>query len=118
MNAEEAKRFAEHWVESWNSHDLDAILAHYTDDFEMTTPMIQRILAIESGTLKGKKAVGDYWQAALAKIADLNFSIIEIACGVDSISIYYNAVMGRRAIETFFFNEGGKVYKASAAYTC
>jgi ketosteroid isomerase-like protein len=118
MDAAEAKRFAEHWVAAWNMHDLDAILAHYADDFEMTTPMIQRVLGIESGTLKGKKAVGDYWEAALAKIPDLSFSIIEVTCGVDSISIYYNAVMGRRAIETFFFNENGKVYKASAAYAC
>jgi ketosteroid isomerase-like protein len=116
MDAEEAKHFAEHWVDAWNRHDLDAILAHYTDDFEMTTPMIQRVLGIESGTLKGKKAVGDYWQAALAKIPDLSFSIIEIACGVDSISIYYHAVWGRRAIETFFFDKAGKVHKASAAY--
>ena len=78
MNVEEAKRFAEHWVAAWNSHDIDAVLTYYTDDFEMTTPMIQRILGIESGTLKGKTAVGDYWRAALEKVPDLKFSIIEV----------------------------------------
>jgi hypothetical protein len=116
MNIEEAGSFAEHWVEAWNRHDIDAVLAHYTDDFEMTTPMIQRVLGIESGTLKGKKAVGDYWRAALKKFPDLQFSIIEVTCGVNSVSVYYNAVMGKRAIETFFFNDKGKVYRALAAY--
>jgi hypothetical protein len=116
MDLEEAKRFAEHWIAAWNSHNLDAILAHYSDDFEMTTPMIQRVLGIESGTLKGKQAVRNYWQAALARVPDLSFSIIEITCGIDSVSIYYNAVMGKKAIETFFFNNSGKIYKALATY--
>ncbi|MFZ5993526.1 MAG: nuclear transport factor 2 family protein [Thermodesulfobacteriota bacterium] len=116
MHLEEAKRFAEHWVAAWNNHDIDAVLAHYTDDFEMTTPMIQRVLGIESGTLKGKMAVGDYWRSALKKVPDLKFSLIEVTCGVGAVSIYYDAVMQKRAVETFFFNENGKVYKALATY--
>lgn len=116
MTNDEAKRFAEHWVSAWNKHDLEEILSHYTDDFEMTTPMIQKLLDIATGTLKGKKAVGDYWKAALQKIPDLRFSIIEVTTGVNSVSIYYNAVLGKRAIETFFFNDDGKVFKAVATY--
>ena len=116
MTIEEAKTFAGHWISAWNNHDISAVLAHYVDDFEMTTPMIQRILGIESGTLKGKTAVGDYWQAALKQIPDLKFSIIEVTSGVGSVSVYYNAVMGKKAIETFFFNDKGLVYKALANY--
>ena len=116
MTIEEARQFAEEWVTAWNNHDIDTVLTHYTDDFEMTTPMIQRVLGIESGTLKGKTAVGDYWRAALVKAPDLKFTILDITCGVDSVSIYYNAVMGKRAIETFFFNENGKVYRSLATY--
>jgi hypothetical protein len=116
MTLEEARRFAEHWVASWNNHDIDAVLIHYTDDFEMTTPMIQRVFGIESGTLKGKTAVGNYWRAALKKAPDLKFSIIEVTCGVASVCIYYEAVMGKKAIETFFFDEKGKVKRATATY--
>jgi ketosteroid isomerase-like protein len=29
-----AEAFASEWIEAWNSHDLDRILAHYSDDFE------------------------------------------------------------------------------------
>ncbi len=116
MTNEEARRFAEHWVEAWNRHDLEAVLSHYTDDFEMTTPMIQRVLGLAAGTLKGKKAVGDYWKAALRKMPDLRFSLIEVAAGVDTVSIYYDAGSGRRAIETFFFDNAGKVFKALATY--
>ena len=116
MTNEEAKQFAEHWVSAWNKHDLEEILLHYTEDFEMTTPMIQRVLGIESGTLKGKKDVGDYWRAALQKIPDLKFSLIEVTSGVNSVSVFYNAVMGKKAIETFFFKNQGKVFKEIATY--
>ena len=116
MTIEQAQKFAAEWVAAWNAHDIEAVLAHYTDDFTMTTPMIKNLLGIPSGTLQGKPAVGDYWRAALRKIPDLQFSIIETTCGVDTVSIYYDAVLGRRAIETFFFNADGKVFKALATY--
>jgi ketosteroid isomerase-like protein len=116
MTLEQAQRFAAEWVAAWNRHDVEAVLSHYTDDFTMTTPMIPKLLGIESGTLQGKKAVGDYWRAALQKIPDLKFALIETTCGVDTVSIYYHAVLGRRAIETFFFDQNGKVFKAFATY--
>ena len=116
MTLSQAQAFAAHWIDSWNRHDLDAILSHYADDFTMTTPMIQKLLGIPSGTLQGKQAVGDYWRAALAKIPDLQFALIDTTCGVDTVSIYYHAVLGRRAIETFFFDAAGKVCKALATY--
>ena len=116
MTLEQAKAFAAEWVAAWNRHDVDAVLAHYTDDFTMTTTMIQNLLGTPSGTLQGKPAVGDYWRAALRKIPNLQFSIIETTCGVDVVSIYYDAVLGRRAVETFFFNAAGKVFKALATY--
>jgi hypothetical protein len=92
------------------------VLTHYADDFEMPTPMIQHVLGIASGTLKGKKAVGDYWRAALKKVPDLGFSIIDVTSGVDVVCIYYRAVMEKMAVETFFFDKQGLVCKAIATY--
>ena len=64
------KKFAEHfardWIDSWNSHDLDRVLSHYSDQFEMSSPVIIQIAGEPSGTLKGKDAVGAYWAKALS----------------------------------------------------
>ncbi|HNH23245.1 MAG TPA: nuclear transport factor 2 family protein, partial [Ferruginibacter sp.] len=57
-----ARTFAQAWINSWNSHDLADILDHYSDDIEVTTPMIKMALGIETGSLKGKAAVGEYWR--------------------------------------------------------
>ncbi len=112
----QAQIFAQSWLTAWNQHDLAAILAHYTDDFSMTTPMIQKFTGDSSGTLQGKTAIAAYWQAALEKIPDLTFEIIAVTAGVNSISIFYHSVMNKVAIETFFFNAEGKVFKAIANY--
>ena len=50
MTLPQAQQFAAEWIAAWNAHDIDAVLAHYTDDFTMTTPMIQKLLGIPSGT--------------------------------------------------------------------
>ncbi len=52
-----AEHFAKEWIESWNTHDMDRILSHYTDDFEMSSPVITRITDDVSGTLKEKDNV-------------------------------------------------------------
>jgi hypothetical protein len=49
-----AQQFAEEWIAAWNSHDLERILAHYTDDFEIPSPLIVERMNEPSGTLKGK----------------------------------------------------------------
>ncbi len=44
-----AEHFAADWIDSWNSHDLERILSHYTDDFEMASPVIIKVAGEPSG---------------------------------------------------------------------
>ncbi|WP_309642200.1 nuclear transport factor 2 family protein [Flavobacterium sp.] len=113
----DAQKFAKDWIAAWNSHDLDIILDHYTDDIEITTPMIKLAAGIESGSLKGKNAVRDYWSKALQRIPDLHFELLDVTQGVDSVALYYKSVMNKMAVEVMFLNEAGKVYKMIAHYT-
>ncbi|MFC4163035.1 nuclear transport factor 2 family protein [Epilithonimonas zeae] len=113
----DAKKFAEVWVRSWNSHNIEDILSHYSDDIEITTPMIKMTLGSGDGTLKGKEAVGNYWRKALDKIPDLHFELYEVTEGINSIALYYKSVMGKKAIEVMFFDEEEKVCKMYAYYT-
>ncbi len=55
-----AKKFAEERINSWNSHNLDTILSHYSEDIEITTTMIKAVLGIDNGSLKGKEQVAAY----------------------------------------------------------
>jgi hypothetical protein len=112
-----AEKFAKEWINSWNSHNLEDILNHYSDDIEITTPMIRLAAGGSTGSLKGKEAVKDYWAKALQKIPDLYFELIDVTEGVDSVALYYKSVMNKKAVEVMFFNEAGKVNKMFAHYT-
>lgn len=113
----DANTFAKEWITSWNSHNLEDILSHYSDDIEITTPMIKMALGSNNGTLRGKDAVADYWRKALDKLPDLHFELYEITEGVNSVALYYKSVMNKKAIELMFFNDEGKVCKMVACYT-
>ena len=81
-------KFADDWISSWNSHNIEQILSHYSNDFEITTPMIKTLLNIDSGTLKGKENVKEYWISALHKVPDLNFELLDVAASVNSVALY------------------------------
>jgi ketosteroid isomerase-like protein len=110
-----AERFAKDWIDAWNSHDLDRVLAHYENDFEMSSPIIPALVGEPSGKLKGKAAVGSYWAKALKKLPDLRFELVTALAGVDSVTVYYKSHRGMAA-EVLHFGPSGKVRAAFAHY--
>lgn len=110
-----AEKFAIEWVNAWNAHDLDRVLAHYAEDFEMSSPYIAQIAGEASGKLKGKKAVSGYWTKALGLLPDLRFELVKTLVGAESVTIYYKGARGMAA-EVFFFDAAGKVSRAAAHY--
>jgi ketosteroid isomerase-like protein len=111
-----AEKFAAEWVAAWNSHELEAVLSHYTDDFEMSSPVIIQVMGEASGKLKGKEVVGGYWAKALERLPNLHFELQDILLGVDTLTLYYKGHRGMSA-ELFFFNDEGMVYKSCAHYS-
>lgn len=93
-----AEAFAREWIEAWNAHDLERILAHYADDFEMTSPLIVDRMGVAEGTLKGKAAVRFYWAKGLASTPELSFTLIDVAVGVNAVAIMYESATLRRVV--------------------
>ena len=111
-----AEEFARSWIDAWNSHDLERILSHYSDQFEMFSPKIIQIAGEPSGTLKGKDAVGKYWTMALGLVPDLRFELIALLIGVNSLILSYKGTQGRMTAEVFYFGSDHKVKSAYAHY--
>lgn len=117
MNKQVAAGFAKEWAEGWNTHDLPRVLAHYTEDFQMTSPFIARIAGSEQGgTLIGNESVGNYWSKALVKYPELQFTVHDVLFCVNSLCIYYDSILGLRAVEWLQFNADGLVVAASGSY--
>jgi hypothetical protein len=106
------KQFLADVIDSWNSHDLEKILSHYSDDFELTSPGIKNILGIDSGTLKDKTNVRKWWRRVLDKVPDLRFELIDIAESADSIAMIYKSSHNNKIVASIFhFNEDEKIKK-------
>lgn len=109
-----ATNFAQGWIAAWNAHDMDRILAHYTDDFEMTTPYIVTMMGVPSGMLKGKPQIRDYWEKALGRRPGLKFNLHKVTLGVDTLALHFDSETGHNSVEWFFFNSEGRVQKSLA----
>lgn len=115
IDAEQARRFADEWIAAWNAHDLERILAHYGDDFEMASPVIAQLMGEPSGVLRGKEKVRAYWTKALAGLPDLHFELQEVLVGAESVALFYHGHRGA-SVELFWFDAAGLVRRAAAHY--
>jgi len=109
-----ALSFAREWIEAWNSHDLERILSHYSEDFEMASPLIVERMGEPSGVLKGKAAVRNYWQQGLAAQPPLRFELLDVLAGIRSITIYYRSIGRRVVAEVLEFNPRKEVVRGAA----
>lgn len=112
-----AQEFAGDWIEAWNSHDLERILSHYRDDFEMRSPLIIERMGVPSGTLKGKDATRPYWRMGLSAMPPLHFELQDVLVGVDTIAIYYRSATRKRMVaEILQFDDQRRVVSGAALY--
>src|SRR5690348_12415367 len=73
LNYESMMEFARKWVANWNRRDVEAVLAHFAEDAEFVSPVAAKVTG--RAVLRGKAEIRRYWQAALGRIAVLEFTL-------------------------------------------
>jgi ketosteroid isomerase-like protein len=104
------------WLDAWNAHDLERILAHYAEDVEFTSPFAIRLTGAADGTVRGKAALREYFAAGLRAYPDLRFRMHHVCAGVGSFCVIYESVNALLAAEVFELNEAGEVVRVRAHY--
>jgi ketosteroid isomerase-like protein len=97
-------RFADEWVRAWNAHDVEAVLAHFHDDVEFTSPVAARLLPETRGVVRGKTALRDYWMHALGLLPDLRFEVVAVYRGESVLVINYRNQRGHLVNEILRFD--------------
>lgn len=110
----EAEAFAENWIEAWNAHDLDVILAHYAPNIEFLSPVAREVTG--DGRVVGIPALRAYWTRALVQNPELKFERVEVLAGDRCVTVVYRNHRRQLAAETFEFDECGRVVRAYACY--
>lgn len=111
------EQFATDWIAAWNAHDLEKIMAHYADDILFTSPFINRLTGRNDGTITDRDTLQQYFELALDKYPNLNFELISVLTGLNSVVLYYQSVEGLGSAEYMEFNKAGKVSRVVAHYT-
>ncbi|MBV8437390.1 MAG: nuclear transport factor 2 family protein [Silvibacterium sp.] len=116
MTKDEAWSLAEHWIAAWNAHDLDAIMSHYDETVELTSPVAAQLLGKQDGTVVGKDSLRAYFQRGLAAYPELRFSLDDVLWGLNSIVFYYKNQKGTRSAEFLELSAAGNVVRVIAHY--
>jgi ketosteroid isomerase-like protein len=115
VDLEFSQRFAREWAADWNTHDLERILAHYTDDIVFASPRIVSLLGDPSGQVQGKEALRAYWAEGLRCLPDLHFTVEDVRASVDTVVINYRNERGQAVAEVLTFR-GDLVCRGFGAY--
>ena len=117
MTEEQANQFADQWINAWNSHELDAIMEHYSDGVEFHSPMIIRLNVNDQGLITNKNDLKSYFQVGLNAFPDLHFRLHNVFTGVNTVVLYYTSVNGRKVTEVFEMDDEGKARRVLCNYS-
>ena len=115
MTREEAQAFAQQWAAAWNEGDVERVPAHFEDDVTFTSPTALAVVGV--ATLRGKQALRDYWNKAVARIGSLRFTVDRALWDAEhrELAILYESDIDgrkRRVSENLTFGASGLVTRA------
>ncbi len=117
MTKDEAWKLANDWAGAWNAHDLDAILTHYEEAVELTSPVAAQLLGTPDGKVVGKASLRAYFQRGLEAYPNLHFQLEDVLWGLNSVVLYYTNQKGTRTGEYMEVSESGKAKRVVAHYS-
>jgi len=106
--------FSIDWERAWNSHDLNLILSHYSENIIFRSS--KAIPLVGTGEIRGKESLRVYWEQALLRQPDLKFTVLEVFKGYRMMVILYRNHKAVRATETLYFDENGVIIQAAACH--
>jgi len=109
----EARKFAAGWIAAWNSRDIDAILGHYAETLEFTSPLVIERLSRADGTIRDKAELRDYFARSLGPDSKLRFELIDVLAGVAGVTLVYRNHRGQIVAETMEIDESGRAKRVS-----
>lgn len=110
--------FAREWVAAWNRSDVEAVLAHHTDDVVFVSPLAATVTG--DPEIYGKSALRAYWTRALrSRSSPLQFALESFAWDDKRrtlLIVYVSTEADRnvRKCELMHFRADGLIYRGEA----
>ena len=115
MTHDDARTFAEDWAAAWNERDVERVLSHFDENVSFTSPTARAVMG--AATVRGKPALREYWNTALARVESLRFTVDRVSwdAATRELAIVYDSEINgrrRRVSENLIFGPNGLVVRA------
>jgi len=77
------------WLDAFNRHDVDALVALYADHATHTSPKIRALHPETGGQVVGKAAIRAWWAGAVARLPGLRYEAATITATAERAVIEY-----------------------------
>ena len=115
MNAIDARAFADRWISEWNRKDVEAVLSHFSESVNFTSPRAKA--TVGTSRVEGKSRLREYWTKAIDRIQTIHFTLDYVIRDGDRIGLVFIAeIDGRRmrCVEFMVFGDDGLVREGEA----
>ncbi len=112
----QALALAQEWLDAWNGHEPEKVVAHFVDDVVVRSPIAGRLRPGSNGELRGKDSVLSYYRDGLAASPDLRFSLVEVCTGVEDVTIVYRNQHDTLVTEALTLSEDGLARDVRVSY--
>ena len=115
-----AKAHIDKWINSWNAHDLKAIISLYAENIEFRSPKIKIVYPDKTNaTIYNRKDLEEYFSLGLKRFSDLQFTPIDFIVKGNNILLEYYGLPDNKikwsVIEKFELKDE-LIVKSSAFY--
>ena len=113
----DAQAFAERWISEWNRRDVEAMLAHFSDDVVFTSPRAKALVGC--ARIEGKAKLREYWTLGVQRFQSFRFILDYVIYQGDHMAIVYTPQLdGKRirAVEFLTFGQDGLIREGEAMH--
>jgi hypothetical protein len=107
---------AAEWIESWNRHDLESIMAHYADDVVFEASTVVKRWNRPDGQLHGTKELREHFRRGLELAPALRFELEAVLTAPSGYAALYHRDNGNRVIDVVELNAQNKAARVKAFY--
>jgi len=77
------------WLDAFNAHDVERLLALYADDCTHTSPKIRALHPETGGKLVGKAALRTWWSDAIKRLPGLRYELVALTANEERVVLEY-----------------------------
>ena len=110
------RQLAQHWIDSWNAHDLDRIMGHYASDIEFEANTVVRRWHKPDGILRGVAELREHFRLGLELAPALRFELEDVFSAPSGYAVLYRRENGNRVLDVVELNPDDLAQRVKAFY--